>query len=424
MMLHGITMFGKIISSLESSHLNAAAGKGLPCPGCGVVRMDLAGDPKRLITCTDCGHVAAASDWLASQRSGKVYGRADQPPVNTAITKHQSGNLTIWEIPPSGRSGGMLLFGWIWTGFSLLIAGGGSCAALFAGEGASLSAKLIPIGMLVLFQSIGIGMLYAAYRSKNAKHQVTVGGGVMTLRREWRGKVREVSLPTSERIIVDQVVFYSSNDNPVYGIEVRGGSDKFRFGSTLTPEEKGWLVAEFKIAIGSHADTRNMGQTGGRKDVFSLVVPKSGSLFPIGALFLLMGIGAAVLGWKIVPGKGGWAVNSQTILWAFSGMMFLVGAVFTGIAFSRSGFETRLDGSHGQLAIRKMKKGLPVSENLYDRSTYRDIRTKDIGHNNGRRMKSIELLIGSKSERLASWVDAHQADDFAAAVREAMGGAQ
>lgn len=423
-MLDGITMFGKFISSLESSQLNSAAPKGLPCPGCGVVRMDLAGDPKRLITCSSCGHVAAASDWLGSLRSGKITGRVDQPPANTAITKHQAGSSTIWEIPPSGRSGGMLLFGWIWTGFSVLILGGISYGMVSDGDSSSSVEKLFPIGMLVLFLSIGVGMLYAAYRSKNAKHQVTVGGGMMTLRREWRGKVKELSLPISERICIAEVVFYSVNDNPVFGIEVKGGSSKFRFGSSLTPAEKGWLVADFRKAIGVGNDSLAVKHTAGKQDVFSLAVPKSGSLLPIGVFFLLLSIGAAVFGWKIVPGKEGWAMSSQTILWVFSGIMFLVGTVITWMFVRRSGFETRLDGSHGQLAIRRMKKGMTISEKVYERSTYRDIRTKETGHNNGRIMKSIELLIGGRSERLALWVDGNQADDFATAVREAMGGPQ
>jgi uncharacterized membrane protein len=419
-MLNGITMFGKFISSLESSQLDAAAPNGLPCPSCGVMRMDLAGNPKRLVTCRDCGHVATAINWFKGLKFGRVGGRVDQPPANTHITKHSAGNSTTWEIPPSGRSGGLLLFGWIWTGFSVLSLGGISHGQALDGNSLS-SAKLLPIGMLVLFLSIGIGMLYAAYRSKNAKHQVTVGGGTMTLRREWRGRVKELSLPTRESIFVDQVAFNSSNNKPVYCIEVRGGSNKFRFGGTLTPEEKGWLVAEFKDAIDAAAATPDGRREREGMDIFSLAVPKSGSLLFLGLLFLLMSAGVALLGWKIVPGKGGWAVGSQTILLVVSGIFFLVGASITWVALRRAGFETRLEGSRGQLAIRKTKKGMTISEKVFERSSYCDIRTEDCGHQNGKRMKRIELLIGGNSEDIGTWIDGDKADDFVTEFRKIMG---
>ena len=81
-----------------------------------------------------------------------------------------------------------------------------------------------------------------------ARHRVSVGGGRLTLRREMLGRVSEKSLSCAGITTLEQREFYKQNDQPVYGIEIKGAEGKIRFGTKLEEAEKAWLVVELTEA--------------------------------------------------------------------------------------------------------------------------------------------------------------------------------
>lgn len=411
-------MFPKVVSLLEKAQTKAVVGgKGFVCPQCGAARHGSPADADAILNCA-CGYFGSLTEWTASAASGIRVGRAGSPPPGTRIVRSDYGRVHAWEIPPSGKSGGLLVFGWVWTIFIALFDLMPLVALL---QGAEKDAhSILPLLLFTLpFWAIGIGMLYTGYRAKNAKHRVEIGNGEVSLTRDWRGKRKAKSLSLGEVRSIGQTVFYSKNYTPVRGVEIKGASGKLRFGSTLSEEEKAWLVADFQQAVwpekSSVAATETARQTS-RVNVFSITLPQTNNLWGL-LIFLVICIAFLVIGLKLIPRDA----VVRTMWLAMDGLFFLLCLAGIVSALRGLGVETRLEGDTRHLTLRQVKKGRMLKETVFERSEFRDIRASAFGSNNGREMKRIELLIGDKAHRLASWMDGAKADEFVAEARRTIG---
>ncbi|QUE50819.1 hypothetical protein KBB96_18410 [Luteolibacter ambystomatis] len=439
-------MFKKIVSGLEQAHLKSLAAKGgLSCPACGTVMHQLPAEMDAIVTCLSCGHFGSASEWARGNTDGNRVGRADQPPAGTRIVREKAGSFTTWHIPPSGNGGGLVGFGWVWTIFIAIFTFAATTPlwltkitpdAKVQVKGASgAGGTLAMLGFLSIFWAVGLAMLYFGYRMKNAKHRVTIGNGAVTLLRDWSGRKKEKSLPLAGLQSISQVVFYSRNYQPVHGVELKGSSGKLRFGSGLTPEEKAWLVADFKAAVWpqSQAGLQNTGArqaSGQPQGIFSVALPGSaagGLIF--GVLFALIGGTFVGIGLLMMSGSHGSSPGFfETVdagfrgIWiTMSSVFFVIGCIVTVMSARKLGIETRIEGTTRHIAVRKMKKGLVLEEKLFDRAQVRDIRASETGQMNGKPMKKVELIVGQKAERIALWVDGEKADAAVDEVRRALG---
>lgn len=442
-------MFKKIVTGLEKAHLNNLASKGgLACPACGTLATQLPTEMDTVITCRSCAHFGSASEWARGNTDGNRVGRAGQPPANTRIVCERAGSFTTWHIPPSGNAGGLVGFGWVWTSFIALFTLAMSSplwirlivptAKVTVSKGAGTWAAAGGGALFIsLFWAVGLGMLYFGYRMKNAKHRVTIGNGAVTLLREWRGKRKEKSLPLANLQSISQVVIYTKNYQPVYGVELKGKSGKLRFGSGLTPEEKAWLVADFKAAVwpekatGPRTEASRPVGTSQSKSVFSVALPGSGAGVFAGILFAVMAAVFIGLGLFVIPNHHGSSsgpgifkmldVGFRTIWLTMSSLFFLIGLGVTIASLRKLGTETRIEGTTRHIAVRTMKKGIVLKEQLFDRAQVRDIRASETGQTNGKPMKKLELIVGDKAERIAWWMDGEKADAVVDEVRAALG---
>jgi len=439
-------MFKKIVSGLEQAHLKSLAAKGgLACPACGTVTHQLPTEMDAVITCRSCGHFGSASEWARGNTDGNRVGRADQPPQGTRIVREKAGSFTTWHIPPSGNGGGLLGFGWMWTTFVAIFTLAMTVPLWLHKvaprvemdvKGASaVGGVLFGLAFLSIFWAIGLGMLYYGYRMKNAKHRVTIGNGAITLLSDWNGRRKEKSLPLANLQSISQVVFYSRNYQPVHGVELKGASGKLRFGSSLTPEEKAWLVADFKATVWPQSQTSPQGMaarqvSGQPQGAFSVVLPGSaaaGLLF--GILFALVGGAFVGIGLLMMSGSHGGSpgffrnvdAGFRGIWLTMSSVFFVIGCIVTVTSARKLGTETRIEGTTRHIAVRKMKKGMVLEEKLFDRAQVRDIRASETGQMNGKPMKKLELIVGEKAERIALWVDGEKADAAVDEVRRALG---
>jgi hypothetical protein len=167
-----------------------------------------------------------------------------KPPESKIDLKNMSSTEWMIHIPASGKSGGLLVFGIIWTLFC-----GVFVTAMFSSgmQGQAVQGELIlGIGFFVL---VGIGMLYAAIRMKYAVHLLYLSPEFVRLQRQLWGGRKNRDAATQSITAVTKEVFYTQNYQPVFGIQIAAGNKKLRFGTGLTEAEKDWLVAEIRDAV-------------------------------------------------------------------------------------------------------------------------------------------------------------------------------
>lgn len=441
-------MFGKLISRIEQGYFESLAKSGkLACPQC---QEQLQAIPQRMneaCTCSGCGYFGSISEWNSSD--DKRVGRADQPPADTRITMESGVGTRIWNIPASGQSGGFLVFGWIWS----IFVGGMFILALTMGamgkgkindEPATFIGALQMVPYMLPFIAVGAGMLYFGYRSKKASHKVEIGAGRIVLTRDWLGK-KEKFLLLADVESIEQVVFYSQNYQPVRGLEIKGKAGKLRFGSSLKEEEKAWLVADFKRTVWPEAAKVVSGaaypqeetEVGGTKP-FSVVLPKSSGWKNLGLPLTMIGVVFLVFGFFMNRDQCAGSSHASgfadvfdvvfsllnggfRLIWCLISIgMFVGGVGCLTKAIRDRGVEIRLEGDERQLALRKTRKGLPLSEQVFPREEFRGIRASNAGQMNGRTMMKIELLLGNRVEKIAGWLEESRASAVVAEIKRAM----
>ncbi len=172
-------------------------------------------------------------------------GQILEKPSWTKIRRDVKGDgSVVWVIPARGRFGFFLYFGVCWILVTAMVSGGFLFSFSSGGRIKGNFPEWVFVPFFAMFWVIGLFFLYAGLREKYMSHVVSVGGGIVRLRREMFGKVREKVLQEKGVTSVAEKVFYQRNYQPVYGIEIRGIEGKLRFGSNLEGEEKAWLVAD------------------------------------------------------------------------------------------------------------------------------------------------------------------------------------
>jgi hypothetical protein len=437
-------MLQRLVSALEQQQLKMAAAKGgLACPQCGESPAMPPTKPEAILTCEACGHFGSASEWVPANLSAPAS-RAGVPPAGTRIQRETLGTTVVWDIPPSGKSGGLIAFGWVWTTFIAFFTSLVLYSFLFGTPGKDNG----PLGFLFLipFWAVGLGMLHIGYRMKNARHKVVIGDGKVTLTREWRGKVKKKSLPLAELETIHQTVFYSKNYTPVYGIELKGRRGKLRFGSSLEETDKAWLVAEFKAAawpakatLTNPPPVEPVSISQGTQP-FSVLIPRSDSLLGfgltmalIGAAFICIGIfvlddmnmkgSSSGLFERIFDGIFTVLTGGFRALWCvMSSVFFLIGVGMLARHFHQRETEQRLEGTRENLILRKMRKGLTLKEQTFARASFLDIRATQNGNVNNQPRMKVELLADGRSTIISRWMKPGDAEALVESVKAAMRG--
>ena len=437
-------MFRKVVESMEKMAVKAALKEGkLVCPDCGAKAGQLPAQWDQVMECHACGAKASLPEWVA--KDGLAHGRADLPPATTKIRREGDGlGGAVWHIPAGGKSGFFFIFAAFWLGITVTVSGSALFSILTKGISKGEEADWLLIPFFGVFYAVGFGMLYVAIRQKFMKHRLTVSGGEVRLAKEMFGRIKEKSLGAGTVKSVAQKEFYQQNYKPVYGIEIKGSGGKLRFGSTLTLEEKAWLVADVKECVFGREEPKlkmavPASTLGTRKEVFSVAMPRPSKHAWIGGLFFtLIGIGFMCIGIFVIDGdplpekREGASYVFDLVFFLFSngfkGMWILFTSIFVIIGFAvfvgsirGLGKDRRIEGNSVEISIRTYKRGLVLKNKSFPRNSVTDVRASSSGSSNGKPMKRVELIVGDKSEKLASWMDGDAADELVAEVRAALG---
>lgn len=442
-------MISKLVGKLEHAAFRSALRKGgLRCPSCGAPPVAAVTAPDDWLNCAECGGKSAAREWVMS--GGVPRGWADRPPADTAIRRETRDDGAIrWLIPPSGKSGGFLLFAVFWCAITAVVSGGFLIAILFGKpvEGAdSVPAWMVAPFLLLffgIFWAIGIGMFYVAARNKWARTGVMVSRDEVVLVRTLFGRKKEQRVPRASVESVGSEEFYRSNETPVYGITIKAGAKKLKFGSMLRDDEKGWLAADLKRVLCGEPErpvrTQQLTEEGPpipADRAFSLLIPDAGRhLLPMAAVLTLMGLGFMAVGLFVIEGgtsigRDGsavarafdlvfWLMSSGfRVIWTLISAAMTIAGVWMWIRLLRNrNSERRLEGDASVVAIRRKRHGMVLSEETFPRAGVTDLRTSSSGHSNGKPMNRIDLLADGKTRTLAWWVDADAAERFVAEAR-------
>lgn len=202
------------------------------------------------ITCPQCGYEVGVRDSLKVQRETKVTppGPFEKPAQTKIERKPVSDTEVVFYIPASGRWGGLLFFAIVWNGVSWTV-----LAFLLGGKWPFV--PLSPLLVASLFPLIGIGLAYAALRTRFAVHLLYLGPDRIRLQRQLFGHGKNFDLATARVTTVRKAEFYQQNYQPVYGVEIKSPNGKIRFGSILTEEEKNWLCWEIREFVKPYAQS-------------------------------------------------------------------------------------------------------------------------------------------------------------------------
>ena len=138
----------------------------------------------------------------------------------------------------------MLLFACLWLGASLI--------ALITVPLKDVTGhfSILPALIKFGFPLIGLGLLYAALRLRYTHHFLQLDATHLSLRRTFAGFRKVRQMPREVITSVELRAFYQRNYEPVFGIEVRATTGRFRFGSALSDDDKLWLVHDLRRALG------------------------------------------------------------------------------------------------------------------------------------------------------------------------------
>ncbi len=445
-------MFRKIINSMETANAKAAFKRGeATCPECGAPPPRMPGKWDGVLACPGCGAKASVFEWAAASAAGGGKGHADSRPDGTAIRREETAGGVTWNIPAKGKFGFLMVFAVLWLAITALVSGGFLVTYLTGGEIEGDMPEWVLIPFFGIFWAVGLGVLYAGLREKFMCHSVSVSDGKVTLIRRMFGRENAKSIAAGKGTSVSQKEFYQQNYKPVYGIEIRNESGKLRFGSTLSEEEKAWLVADIGRSVagsGRQAALRDGASADGLlkiklarpKEVFSITLPPPGKSAMIVSLVLAaMGIAFFCIGLFVMEGNelprdqsegaGYWFVmvfalfeNGFRAIWLLiSGFFALTGIGIFVATVRKVGLDQRIEGSRAAIAIRTYKRGFMTDEKSFPRDQVADIRASESGHDNGTPMKRIELIVGDRAERIADWLDGEKAEAIISEVREALG---
>ena len=394
--------------------------RALTCPGCGEKP---ASHPRgEVVICGHCGTKASVAEWAASAKENVFVGRADSPPV-TNIHRESTPSSTVWNIPANGKLGFFMFFGTFWCLITGLVSGGFLFTVLTGGKIEGDMPQWLLIPFFGIFWIVGLVMLSMGVREKWLRHRLTVAAGELVLRREMFGRHREKTLAVADITSVEQKEFYQKNYQPVHGIEIKASSGKLRFGSTLTPEEKAWLIADLReVVFGSAPSVIQPASHERRSGHFSVEIPSARKhLWPLAIMLIVIGGTFIVVGVKLMndPTSGGRSNGpSFEAVWVSFAAGMVIGGTYLSIRLLRDRhLVKKLEGNDTEIAIRSYRNGRVWNEKIFSRQTVADIRAFVSGNSNGRTMKRLEIIVSDKAEPLARWIDGEAADALVREVR-------
>jgi len=419
----------------------------LRCPHCGGSTPHMPAEPDQLLRCDACGRAGSHAEWREQESDhGGTRNLPDLPAIKPPACRierlGQPPGDCEWRIPASGKSGGLLAFGIIWCLITALVSGTFLLASMNVKPGDSSPPGWVLIPFFTLFWAIGIGMLYAGFRAKNASHLLVIGLSRITLRRSLFGRQTEKSIIRDGWESARLLVFYEQNDQPVHGIEIRSNSGKLRFGSALQPDEKHWLVHDLNATLQPAAAPDPLAPAFPQSR-FSLPIPLSGTrsmsaaitALTIGLVFIAVGL--LILPDAIQPlarSTGGTGVfrlfdafftlltGSFALIWTgMAAIITTTGIVMLVLQIRGRHREIRIEGDDAEIAIRTFQHGRILKQECFPRPVVTAIRAFHSGTNNGLPMKRIELHADGRVRTLVNWADGAEVDEFVRLARGALG---
>jgi hypothetical protein len=157
-----------------------------------------------------------------------------------------------------------------------------------------------------------------------------------------------------------------------------------------------------------------------RTEPFSAVIPGLGMRgFWLGLTFVLVAGGFVALAFTVMS-RDSW-IGFRGIWLVFNSLFISFGLGMLGQALLDRGKERRIEGNATEISIRTYRNGLILKDKSFPRRDVMDIRASVSGSSNSTTMKRVELIVGDRAEKLASWIDAGEADALVRQVREVMG---
>ncbi|MDP0489609.1 MAG: hypothetical protein Q7Q71_00995 [Verrucomicrobiota bacterium JB023] len=416
-------MLKRIAKELEqSAQRRGAYGR---CPRCESREIASKGEVRY---CESCGFTGAPMEF-GSMGTGIPPGQVGEPPEGSSITKNPLPNGGLaFEIPASRKLNFLIFFGLLWVGFILLFT-----VLLFFGDLKSSDTgeplhKGFALVFFIPFWAVGLGVLYFGLSAAYSNHLLLIERDTVVLVRSLFSFKRTRSLPFSDIKSVDNTVFYTQNNKPVYGVEVKGNKAKIRFGATLSKEEKGWLVAELNHALAppepkSTAMSLEM-PVGIRQDRFELeLAPQRENSTRFSYLLgPLMGLclsgGFIALGLSPVMEDAG----SFRYLWIVFNSLFLI-ATLVGTFFMIRAAKTRLkvisDGEN--LHLVSLRSGREVKRERVPLDAIKRISYQQSGSSNNTPCFAAHVVTEERLHRLFLWRTSGSATDFVKELRLKLG---
>ena len=405
-----------------AERLSARKG-GVPCPQCST-KMAL-GRREPILTCGTCGFRASRTEWILhrfkTESPEDQTADPDQPPANTKIVRRELNDNTIaWEVPPSGNSSGMLFFAILWTGFIALWT---TLALIGTIQSEDAEGMIFPLFSLP-FWAVGIGMLYFGLRAKFAVHLFLVDSKEFIMVRSFFNRKTRKALQRSTLKWVKKKEFYQQNYTPVYGIEIRGEDGKVRFGTTLTEEEKLWLVADMqrvlwpesaKPAPTAHSLASPKPSSSQGRDSFEVVFPPvQGKGSGGGLVFGFLIVGAFLAIGIFALGDAGFF----RWLWLGFNSLFAIGMTAATIwAYRNRNRSIRVRGNRSEVQVAVLRDGEVLKDEHMPRLGTIDLRSYNTGHVNNDPRIRIELVGEKHLLTIAKWYPASQAAEPIAELR-------
>jgi len=418
------------VGLLDKFIAKLAKGKGLlKCPRCGEKAGRIsAGD--EVVVCGACDYRGSVTEWAmrgVSEQSGAEVD-PDQAPEGTKILRRELGGKSVaWEVPPTGKGGGLLGFGILWTGFVAVFTAVFGTAA-FAGKVEGDGPAWLPVVLLIPFWLVGFVMLYFGLRFKYARHLVVVDLRQVVLVRSLFNRTKRRTLERNTMRSVEKREFYKQNYQPVYGIELKGEDGKLRFGTTLTEEEKDWLVADIRRTLWPDA-RRVESATAEEGEGPRLSMRASARSFTVdlrpakgSGQWLGMAFGGVVIGGFIAIGI--FALKDAGFfryLWLGFNGLFACGMLLALVRMIRiAGVTIRVSGDRSEIRVQRMKGPRRLGEKRMPREGV-EVRSFASGRSNQTPMKRVELVGPHDVLPVVKWRDAGDVDEFVRELRRYLG---
>jgi hypothetical protein len=403
----------------------------LKCPECG----EKTGWVKRgeqVVRCEGCGFHGSVMEWAVKGKEDAEAAEADadSPPEDTKIVRRELGGGSVaWEVPPTGKGGGLLGFGIIWTGF-IAVFTALWVPALIRGEVEGNMPDWVRGVFLVPFWVVGLVVSYFGLRFKYARHLVVVDLHEVVMVRSLFKRSKRRALERKSMRSVEKKEFYRQNYQPVHGIELKGADGKLRFGTTLTEEEKDWLVEDIrrtvwpdkraeKNAAGGSREALRLGMragSSGRSFTVDLPPPGGAGQWVGAAIGLLVAGAFLAIGIFALKDAGFFRY-----LWLGFNGLFALGMIAGLIGMLRNvGVTIRVAADRSEIRVQRVKSRRVLSEKRMPREGV-EVRSYISGRSNQTQYKRVELVGLERVLPIVRWRTERDVKPFVRELRERLG---